>query len=273
MNMREHESLMSRRKSAHITKSQANFLLKILNKHPEPEKLACRMYKVSTSTSQILKKSKQQNAWNFKSKESFWISEGGLSSNMKLFVEKLLTPPKPTMNLRKIGWLVYEHFRQKVKTHFLRKFIEEELRYPIQKWSSRPSKYAQTETNLTQRLFCSEVLRMLLDKEVIINADEWSFDRDLKQEYTWLSKGKSCLIINILYKGKANLILDTTSNGEWFAMIHANTGDSIKFWISLKLSRYVGSKHLKIANPFLALLSIMHLFTYQNWLKLLTRIW
>ena len=31
------------------------------------------------------------------------------------------------------------------------------------------------------------------------------------------------------------MILGTTSNWEWFAMIHANTGDSIKFWIFLKL--------------------------------------
>ena len=76
---------------------------------------------------------------------------------------------------------------------------------------------------------------MLLDKEIIINADEWSFDRALKQKYSWLSKRKSCPIINILYKRKANMIQGTTSNGEWFSMIHANTGDSIKFWIFLKL--------------------------------------
>ena len=77
--------------------------------------------------------------------------------------------------------------------------------------------------------------QMLLDKEVIVNADEWSFNRALKQEYSWLPKGKSSPIINISYKGKGILILGTTSNGEWFAMIHAKTGDSIKFLIFLKL--------------------------------------
>ena len=69
------------------------------------------MYKVSTYTDQRLKKSKQQNAGNCKSKETLRISEGGLSDNMKLFVEKLLAPLKPSMNLRKIGWLIYEDFR------------------------------------------------------------------------------------------------------------------------------------------------------------------
>ena len=53
----------------------------------------------------------------------------------------------------------------------------------VQKGSSRPSKYAQTKANLTKRLFCSEVLRKLLGKEVIKYADEWSFDRALKQKY------------------------------------------------------------------------------------------
>ena len=101
------------------------FLAKILNKHPEKEKLNCRMYKVSTSTYQRLKK---QNAGICKSKESLWILEGGLSNNTKLFVEKLLAPHKPSMNLRKIWWLVYAHFTQEIKTHFLRKFIKEELR-------------------------------------------------------------------------------------------------------------------------------------------------
>ena len=70
MYMKEHESLMSRRKDVHITKAQADSLLKILNNHPEQEKLICRMYKVSTSTYQRLKKSKQQNAGNCKSIES-----------------------------------------------------------------------------------------------------------------------------------------------------------------------------------------------------------
>ena len=34
---------------------------------------------------------------------------------------------------------------------------------------------AQTKTNLTKRLLCSEVIRMLLGQEVIINTDEWRF--------------------------------------------------------------------------------------------------
>ena len=59
--MREHESLMSRRKGTNITKAQTDFLQKILNKHPEQEKLIFLMCKVSTSTYQRLKKSKQQN--------------------------------------------------------------------------------------------------------------------------------------------------------------------------------------------------------------------
>ena len=87
MNMREHESLMSRRKGTNITKAQTDFLQKILNRHPEQEKLICLMYKVSIFTYQRLKKRKQQNAGNCKSKESIWISEEVLSDNMKLFVE------------------------------------------------------------------------------------------------------------------------------------------------------------------------------------------
>ena len=54
-------------------------------------------------------------------------------------------------------------------------------------------------------------------------------------EYSWLPRGRSYSIINNIFIGKANLILGTMNNSDWIAMIHSETGDSLKFWLFLKV--------------------------------------
>ena len=74
---------------------------------------------------------------------------------------------------------------------------------------------------------------------MVINVDESSFDRSIKNQYSWLPIGESATIINDRVIGKASLILGVWSSSEWLAVVMVGTVDSAKFCIFLKLLELV----------------------------------
>ena len=109
------------------------------------------------------------------------------------------------------------------------------MNYAYKKGSSRPAKYANQRNMIIKRLYWTEFLRMIHQGRILINIDESSFDRSVKESYSWLPKGKSYPILNDRFKGRAWLILATWSDGRWFGIILQKTANSNIFCIFLKL--------------------------------------
>ena len=107
--------------------------------------------------------------------------------------------------------------------------------YRYKKWSSCPLKYQEYRTQLAKSLFWSELLQMILNGETLINVDESSIDRSIRNNYSWLSKGEDNPIVNDRVWGKSTLILATWNTWEWFGVITVGTVDSEKFCIFMKL--------------------------------------
>ena len=150
---------------------------------------------------------------------------------------------KFTVTLSKIRNEVFQKIDIKYSIHKIRKYLKDGLQYTYRKGSSRPCRYNIRRIQLIKELICSELLRIILRKEIIINVDECRFDRTLKQAYSWFPNEKSWVVINTVNKGKANLILGTISNGDWIAIIHSETWDSIKFCLFLKLLNKLWAKY------------------------------
>ena len=95
--------------------------------------------------------------------------------------------------------------------------------------------YASERTQHIKTVFWTEFLLLVAKGEIIINWDESSFDRSVKNQFSWLPVGRSWPIINDRIKGRASLILATWNTGEWICMIVQGTIDSQKFWFFLEL--------------------------------------
>ena len=109
------------------------------------------------------------------------------------------------------------------------------MSYSYKRGSARPSKYV-TERNLAvKEIYCAELLKMVNQGNVLINVDESSFDRSIRQAYSWLPKDGSFLVLNENFKGKAWLILATWSTGGWFGMVTHRNVNSFIFWLFLKM--------------------------------------
>ena len=59
----------------------------------------------------------------------------------------------------------------------------------------------------------------MYNNKLIINIDEAVFGRSVKENYSWLQKGKSCAIVNDVFHGRANLILGVSQTGDFLGMI------------------------------------------------------
>ena len=76
---------------------------------------------------------------------------------------------------------------------------------------------------------------MLDNQETLFSVDETSFDRNIKQHYSWLLIAKSWQIINDNFRGKVNLVVTMSNKSTWMTMMKNQTMNSICFWVFLKL--------------------------------------
>ena len=162
-----------------------------------------------------------------------------LSEEAKNLTREFIQPPCRPMTI----WAIMKQIELKLgeiySNYKIKQFVAKDMRYSYKKGSSRPPKYATNTVQLVKVLYCTELLKLLIDGKVVVNVDESSFDRSIKNQYSWLPKGKSEAILNDNIKGKATLILATWSTGDWFAVVTVGTVDSKKFWAFLKLLEFV----------------------------------
>ena len=118
-------------------------------------------------------------------------------------------------------------------------YLKTELKYTYKKGSSTSTAGSTERNQLLQSMHASQILQMLLNKSLIISIDEWSFNRDLKNNYAWLPKGISSKVINIMTFGRCTLISAVFSDGNFIWMMVQDTVKSKKFCRFLQILKYV----------------------------------
>ena len=98
------------------------------------------------------------------------------------------------------------------------------MKYNYKKGSSRPPSCTTTRNQLFKGLLSIQLLSSLRSNKIVVNIDEWSFERSVKQNYSWLPIGKNW-----------SIILASFSNGEWFAFLKKGTVNSKFFLLFLEI--------------------------------------
>ena len=70
---------------------------------------------------------------------------------------------------------------------------------------------------------------MILEEKTIINVNEASYSRLVKQNYSWLPRGLEGAIINSKWVGSTSVIFALLSHGQWLWMISNNSTNSNRF--------------------------------------------
>ena len=77
----------------------------------------------------------------------------------------------------------------------------------------------------------------ILEDRLIINFDESSFGRSIRNNYSWLQKFQNSGIIKTMWSGRLTLIWGHASNGCWICMGINMITTTEEFWIFMYIQR------------------------------------
>ena len=112
-------------------------------------------------------------------------------------------------------------------------YLRNSLGYRFKKGSSRNPLSMKKELKFSQAIFAWRILSDLYTGRLVINVDESSFGRSIRNNYSWLPKGSTYPIINAKCEGRVSMIFGLCSNGKWIAMIQDQTVTEKTFQIFL----------------------------------------
>ena len=118
------------------------------------------------------------------------------------------------------------------------------MRYSYRKGSSQLPNSANKRSQLIKVLYWAEILMLVVNGRVVVNVKESSFNRSVKNNYSWLSKRVNITILNDSTLGKTILILVERSTDEWIPVKMICTVNSLKFCVFLKLFEFIQSEYL-----------------------------
>ena len=152
-----------------------------------------------------------------------------------------------------------EHIMDKlgvqIKPHIIRRLLRDRFTKRYKKGSCRPTKINFKKHWWTGSLFWTKLLGILSSLKMIINVDGWCFSRSVKQNYSWLDKGRSCWLHNAKYTGSASILSAISTDGTHFTAIYSwtvNANIFIHFVESLFM--YLNKKMGKILSKSLIIM-------------------
>ena len=192
-------------------------------------------YKLSDSTFQRMIKEIKSKEISFNNISTKIANDYGINLEAEELIKKWLNPPQKPITIARIKSKIKEELGVEYKIHQLRAYVRNKLRFRFKKGCSRPPKYTTPSIAKSKFIFWTDLLRHILNGDLIFNIDESSFERSVKKQYSWLPIGRSSQIINESFKGKCSLILGISNYSSWFAVVKDTTIDSIVFSACMKM--------------------------------------
>ena len=97
-------------------------------------------------------------------------------------IMKWLNPPQKPITITRIKSKIKEELGVKYKIHLLRAYVRNKLRFRFKKGCSRLLKYTTQSIAKSKFIFWTNLLRQILNENLILNIDESSFERSVKKE-------------------------------------------------------------------------------------------
>ena len=115
-----------------------------------------------------------------------------------------------------------------IPLHQIRQHLKLVHNLSYKKGNSRPAQLDTNRIRLLKQYFWVKLARRLSDVKILVNIDESTIQNDTCCKYSWLERGKSWSITNILFKKSINTISAVATNGLWINMFkHVTTTKEI----------------------------------------------
>ena len=105
------------------------------------------------------------------------------------------TPPQPPLTIEKLNLKMNEIYGFKERKRDIKFYLKTKLNFSYKKGSSKPPPFVNTGNKLFQVIYSSKMLKNINSDKILVNIDEASFNRSLKNNYSWMPKGITSSII------------------------------------------------------------------------------
>ena len=119
------------------------------------------------------------------------------------------------------------------KPNYIRNLLKIELNMSFKRVKPRPNTINLEVLKASRQLFAIKFTQLISKETLLINIDETSFNRHIKNNYSWSYKGIPFEAKNIPFVGSINCIMSIWSNGSWLWLLTNQTSNSSKFELFL----------------------------------------
>ena len=137
-----------------------------------------------------------------------------LSVEEKQWLKNIFEPSKHPLNINIISNKLNKMFGTQPKKE-IKSYKKMFSIIVFKKGSPSTPKSVSHKILFLRSIFSSQLLEQFLNKYYIVNIDEASFNRDCKQNYSWLPRGSTNPIINLQISGNWSWIAGIWSDGHF----------------------------------------------------------
>ena len=183
------------------------------------------------------------------------LNRSKLSLKQKQWIDEYVRPPTYPTTLSQIINKLELEFKTPAKKRDVKAYLKKEANFSFKKGSLRHSNSVLEKNLLFQVLFNCNFLSQILDSKYLFNIDECCFNRDVKQQYSWLPKGFNSSILSSEFTQRWSVIWGLGIDGEYLSILVNDTVTSDDFiWYLRVLFLCMKHRKIKLKDEWLLLL-------------------
>ena len=183
-----------------------------------------RKYEISSSTMRRIIQSPKTSAMKYIKTVITWYSELSSFETLMNFIESFIKITRTPFTWTDIWRIISEEFNIAVKPHVIRRVLKKDFALSYKKGSSRPTKLDEDRQMWLKSLFWLNLIQNFKNNiKILINVDGCVISNAIKQNYSWLSRGRSWAIFNSHYTGSMSLLSAISSDGSSFTAAYSST--------------------------------------------------
>ena len=243
------QRLLNRNKWAHLTYREMYYVYDEYKNKGKNINNICREYGLNLSTVKRLIK-------------LFSVNINRANIYTKIRCNKLIESPAVQNVIQKYventnGPFVASHVQQHIEqtlnasipVHQIRRFLKTDLCLSFKRGSKRPSNIDHKRNIALKRLYAVRLSQKLSNIKLLCNLDESVINRDTIINYSWLKRGASWCMSNVIFKRSINMISWIATNGMLINMLKHTTTDSCQLIDFLKyMLEYIENRYKITSN-------------------------
>ena len=191
-------------------------------------------YHISYSVLNKIKKSSLNLKHKWKIRDVTKIF-GSRKKELIKFIEEYALNAKSTITAKEVTVAIKKVLNASYSVSIIRKIMKNGVNLSFKKVKSRPRNIDLLKIKATRNLFAIKFSKIISEKLLLINIDESSINRSVKNAYSWGVKGYPIECQNSVISGSASMIMAICSNGAWITLVTNETINSGNFTWFLKI--------------------------------------